>query len=160
MRSDAGIALRIQLESFVDALNANQIMFIASRIQDWLKAQEIKMLYIKPGSPWEDGHIGRAFTTSFAMNLLTANSSEILHEARVILESWHVEYNERRPHSSLGYQTPNEYACRRTNRIDGGYAPPNPAPLAAGVRGELRSNATRWQTDENQNTKELAELQL
>ena len=91
-------------------------MFIASRIQDWLKAQEIKMLYIKPGSPWEDGHIGRAFTTSFAMNLLTANSSEILHEARVILESWHVEYNERRPHSSLGYQTPNEYACRRTNR--------------------------------------------
>jgi transposase InsO family protein len=121
VRSDAGIALRIQLESFVDALNANQIMFIASRIQDWLKAQEIKMLYIKPGSPWEDGHIGRAFTTSFAMNLLTANSSEILHEARVILESWHVEYNERRPHSSLSGH--NEYACRRTNRLDGAARP-------------------------------------
>ena len=26
-------------------------------IQDWLKAQEIKTLYIKPGSPWENGHI-------------------------------------------------------------------------------------------------------
>ena len=29
-----------------------------------------------------------------------------LHEARVILESWRVEYNERRPHSALGYRTP------------------------------------------------------
>jgi hypothetical protein len=27
-------------------------------MQDWLKAQEIKTLYIKPGSPWENGHIG------------------------------------------------------------------------------------------------------
>jgi len=35
----------------------------------------------------------------------------------VILESWRVEYNERRPHSSLGYQTPSEYAGRKTNRV-------------------------------------------
>ena len=35
----------------------------------------------------------------------------------------------------------------KTNQFDGGCAPPNPAPLAAaGVRGELRINATRWQT--------------
>jgi transposase InsO family protein len=33
-----------------------------------------------------------------------------LREVRVILESWRVEYNERRPHSALGYRTPNEYA--------------------------------------------------
>ena len=39
------------------------------------------------------------------------------HEARVILESWRVEYSERRPHSSLGYQSPNEYACRRMNSL-------------------------------------------
>ena len=47
------------------------------------------------------------------------------------------------------------------NRFDGGYAPPNPAPLAAaGVRGELWIKATRWQTNEKQNTNEPAELQL
>ncbi len=34
-----------------------------------------------------------------------------LAEARVILESWRVEYNEKRPHSSLGYQTPEEFAA-------------------------------------------------
>ena len=49
--------------------------------------------------------------TNFAMNALTANSSAIWHVARVILESWRVEYNERRPHSSLGYQTP-QRVCR------------------------------------------------
>jgi putative transposase len=37
-----------------------------------------------------------------------------LREARVILESWRVEYNERRPHSALGYRTPSEYV--RTER--------------------------------------------
>ena len=45
---------------------------------------------------------------------------------------------------------------RRVVRFAGGCAPPNPAPLAAaGVRGELRINATRWQTNEEPNTKEL-----
>ena len=31
--------------------------FIASCMQDWLKAQAIKTLYIKPGRPWENGHL-------------------------------------------------------------------------------------------------------
>jgi putative transposase len=50
--------------------------FIAYCIQDWLKAQEIKTLYIKPGALGRTG-ILRAFTTSCAMNALTANSSAI-----------------------------------------------------------------------------------
>jgi putative transposase len=109
--------------------------FIASCMQDWLKAQEIKTLYIKPGSPWENGHIA-SFHDKLRDECLNRELFGNLQEARVILESWRVEYNERRPHSSLGYQTPSEYAWRKTNRFDGGNAPPNPAPLAAaGVRG-------------------------
>jgi transposase InsO family protein len=47
---------------------------------------------------WENGHI-----ESFHDKL----RDECLNrEARVILESWRVEYNERRPHSALGYRTP------------------------------------------------------
>ena len=134
--------------------------FIASCMQDWLKAQEIKTLYIKPGNPWENGHI-ESFHDKLRDECLNRELFGNLQEARVILESWRVEYNERRPHSALGYRTPNEYAERKTNRFDGGCAPPNPAPLAAaGVREELMSNATRWQTNEKQNTKEPAELQL
>ena len=52
-------------------------------------------------------------------------------------KEWRRQYNEERPHSSLGYLTPAEYAEILSNRSDGGCAPPNPAPLAAaGVRGE------------------------
>ena len=134
--------------------------FIATCMQDWLKAQEIKTLYITPGSPWENGHI-ESFHDKLRDECLNRELFGNLREVRVILESWRVEYNERRPHSALGYRTPNEYAGTKTNRFDGGCAPPNPAPLAAaGVRGELRINATRWQTNEKQNTNEPAELQL
>ena len=128
--------------------------FIASCMQDWLKAQEIKTLYIKPGSPWENGHI-ESFHDKLRDECLNRELFGNLREARVILESWRVEYNECRPHSALGYRTPSDYARSRTNRLDGGCAPPNSAPLAAaGVRGELRINATRWQTNEPQNTNE------
>ena len=110
--------------------------FIATCMQDWLKAQEIKTLYIKPGSPWANGHL-ESFHDKLRDECLNRELFGSLREAQVILEQWRLEYNEERPHSSLGYQTPAEYAAGTTNQVDGGYAPPNPAPLAAaGVRGE------------------------
>jgi putative transposase len=75
--------------------------FIASCIQDWLKAQEIKTLYIKPGSPLENGHI-ESFHGKLRDECLNRELFDSLLEARIILESWRVEYNTLRPHSSLG----------------------------------------------------------
>jgi putative transposase len=83
--------------------------FIAYAIQDWLAAAGIKTLYIKPGSPWENGHI-ESFHDKLRDECLNRELFGSLAEVRVILESWRVEYNERRPHSALGYQTPSEYA--------------------------------------------------
>ena len=54
----------------------NEPEFIATCIQDWLKAQEIKTLYIRPGSPSRTDTL-RAFMTSCAMNASTASSSAI-----------------------------------------------------------------------------------
>ena len=85
--------------------------FIAYAIQDWLKQRQIKTLYIKPGSPWENGHI-ESFHDKLRGEFLNRELFGTLAEARVLLESWRVEYNERRPHSSLGYQTPGEFARR------------------------------------------------
>ena len=108
----------------------------------------------------QNGHI-ESFHDKLRVECLKRELFGNLREARAILESWRVEYNECRSHSALGYRTPNEYAERKTNWFDGGCAPPTPAPLAAaGVRGELMSNATRWQTNEKPNTKEPAELHL
>ena len=84
--------------------------FIAYAMQDWLREQQIRTLYIKPGSPWEQAHI-ESFHDKLRDELLNRELFGSLREAQVVLESWRCEYNEQRPHSSLGYQTPSEYAA-------------------------------------------------
>lgn len=88
--------------------------FIAYAIQDWVEAKQIKTLYIKPGSPWENAHI-ESFHDKLRDECLNRELFGTLAEARIILESWRVEYNEARPHSSLSYQTPEEFARGASN---------------------------------------------
>ena len=85
--------------------------FIAYAIQDWLAASAVKTLYIKPGSPWENGHI-ESFHDKLRGECLNRELFGSLLEAQIILEQWRTEYNDERPHSSLRYQTPSEYARR------------------------------------------------
>jgi putative transposase len=85
--------------------------FIAYAIQGWLKERAIKTLYIRPGSPWEYAHI-ESLRDKLRDECLNRDLFGTLAEARVILESWRVEYNEERPHSSFGYQTPRKFARR------------------------------------------------
>lgn len=83
--------------------------FIAYAIQDWLGQAKIKTIYIRPGSPWENGHI-ESFHDKLRDECLNRELFGSLREARVILESWRAEYNDERPHSSLKYLTPGEFA--------------------------------------------------
>jgi putative transposase len=82
-----------------------------TRSPDWVEARQIKTLYIKPGGPWENGHV-EGFHNKLRDECLNRELFASLAEARVILESWRTEYNQARPHSSLGYQTPEEFARR------------------------------------------------
>ena len=86
--------------------------FIAKAIQDWLGNQQIKTLYIEPGSPWEQAYI-ESFHDKLRDECLNREIFRSLAEARIILEGWRVEYNEQRPHSALGYLTPVEFAAVR-----------------------------------------------
>lgn len=83
--------------------------FIAYAIADWLEEREIKTLYIRPGAPWENGHI-ESFHDKLRDECLNRELFGSLLEARIILEQWRNEYNYERPHSSLGYKTPGEVA--------------------------------------------------
>ncbi len=85
--------------------------FIAYAIQDWMKQREVKTFYIRPGSPWENCYI-ESFHDKLRDECLNRELFGTLAEARVILESWRVEYNEERPHSSLDDQTPDEFELR------------------------------------------------
>src|SRR5690606_28148339 len=82
--------------------------FIAYAIQDWLKDYDIGTIYIRPGSPWEQAYI-ESFHDKLRDELLNRELFGSLAEARVILESWRIEYNRDRIHSSLGYMTPEEF---------------------------------------------------
>ena len=88
--------------------------FIAYAIQDWLQEKGVKSIYITPGSPWENGHI-ESFHDKLRDEFLNREIFGSLLEAKVLTEQHRIEYNQDRPHSSLGYRTPNEAAaCWKT----------------------------------------------
>jgi transposase InsO family protein len=91
--------------------------FIARKVQAWLEKQGCQTLYINPGSPWENGYI-ESLNATFRRECLDRHLFRNLKEAQDIIEKWRVEYNEKRPHSSLGYMTPKEFAekCSRSLR--------------------------------------------
>jgi putative transposase len=82
--------------------------FIAGIIKEFLAQNNIKAAYIEPGSPWQNGK-GESFNGKFRDECLRMEIFGNIKEAEVIAEQWRKFYNGERPHSSLAYQTPNEF---------------------------------------------------
>jgi transposase InsO family protein len=85
--------------------------FIARAIQRWTKQLDIETLYIEPGSPWENG-FAESFHSRLRDEFLATEVFENLAAARKLTMTWKDDYNLYRPHSSLGYVTPIEFAAR------------------------------------------------
>jgi transposase InsO family protein len=66
---------------------------------------EVGTLYIEPGSPWENGYV-ESFIGKLRDEVLNGEIFDTLLEARVLIEDWRRDYNQHRPHSSLGYRPP------------------------------------------------------
>ncbi len=79
--------------------------FTANAVIGWLNRLGIKTLFIEPGSPWENGYI-ESFNGKLRDALLNREIFTTLTEAKVLIEQWRREYNQVRPHSSLGYRPP------------------------------------------------------
>jgi transposase InsO family protein len=79
--------------------------FTAKAIRNWLTKLGVKTLFIEPGSPWENGYI-ESFNGKLRDELLNREIFMTLTEAEVLIEQWRQEYNQVRPHSSLGYKPP------------------------------------------------------
>jgi len=84
--------------------------FIAEIIKDFLAENNIKAAYIESGSPWQNGK-GESFNGKFRDECLRMEIFGNWREAAVIAEQWRKFYNTERPHSSLGYRTPDEFKC-------------------------------------------------
>jgi putative transposase len=87
--------------------------FIARAIRRWLAQVEVGTLYIEPGAPWENGY-AESFNSRFRDELLATEQFENVAVARKLGAAWKEDYNYHRPHSSLGYLTPAEFAARCT----------------------------------------------
>jgi len=79
--------------------------FTAKAVRKWLERLGVKTLFIEPGSPWENGYI-EPFNGKLRDELLNREIFTTLTEAKVLIEEWRKEYNQVRPHSSLGYKPP------------------------------------------------------
>jgi putative transposase len=82
--------------------------FIAQNLRTWLAQHQTSTWYIDPGCPWQNG-FGESFNGSLRDECLQMQLFQVVAEARVELETYRHHYNEERPHSSLGYQTPAEF---------------------------------------------------
>ena len=86
--------------------------FIAKAMRSALADLGVATLYVEPGSPWENGH-AESFNSKLRDELLNREEFGSALEAQIVGRDWRRDYNERRPHSALGYVTPDEYARRR-----------------------------------------------
>jgi transposase InsO family protein len=79
--------------------------FTARVVRRWLNRLGVKTLFIERGSPWENGYI-ESFNGKLRDELLNREIFTTLEEAEVLIEQWRKEYNQIRPHSTLGYCPP------------------------------------------------------
>jgi len=93
--------------------------YISKILKKWAQEKNIILAYIRPGKPYENGHI-ESFNGKFREEFLNRNIFKSILEAKVLATNWKNYYNKERPHSSLNYMTPEEYAKKSTPSPHGG----------------------------------------
>jgi putative transposase len=78
---------------------------------DWAKEQEIELRFIEPGKPNQNAFIER-FNRTYRTEVLNAYVFESIEQVQRITDEWLIEYNEQRPHDSLGRVPPLTYLPR------------------------------------------------
>ena len=95
--------------------------FISKEVDLWAYAQGVVLDFSRPGKPTDNAFI-ESFNSRFRQECLNEHWFLSLEDAKEKVEAWRGHYNEQRPHSSLGYQSPVEYLS--------GALPPNPRSLS------------------------------
>lgn len=111
--------------------------FTSRVVDQWAYEHGVRLAYIEPGKPRQNGY-QESFHGRLRDECLNEHWFTSLADAREKIEAWRVDYNTERPHSSLGYRTPEEFAAAAAARL----APP-PAPAEGPERGDhLAPSAT------------------
>ena len=78
-------------------------------IRRWLVQAGVTTLFIARSSPWENGYV-ESFNGKFRDELFNGELFLGLTDARWVIDCWRLDYNHRRRHSTLDYQTPFAFA--------------------------------------------------
>jgi putative transposase len=84
--------------------------FTSRHFLAWAVGRQIEVIHIQPGKPTQNGRI-ESFHGRLREECLRVSWFQNLFDARRKIAAWRIEYNQERPHSSLGYRTPKEFAA-------------------------------------------------
>jgi putative transposase len=105
---DALVARRGRAPRFLRSDNGTELTSHALR--DWCRFSRTDSAFIEPGAPWQNPFV-ESFHARVRDELLNVEQFACLAEARVVIGDWHEDYNQRRPHSSLGMRAPAAFAA-------------------------------------------------
>ena len=89
----------------------NGTEFTSKAMFFWSRDNQVKLEFIQPGKPVQNAFV-ESFNGKFRDTCLNQHWFRSLYEARDLIEQWRRDYNEVRPHSSLGYQPPSVFASK------------------------------------------------
>jgi putative transposase len=84
--------------------------FTSRHFLAWCVERQIELVHIQPGQPTQNARV-ESFHGRVREECLNLSWFQNLFDARRKIAAWRTEYNEERPHSSLGYKTPKEFAA-------------------------------------------------
>jgi hypothetical protein len=84
--------------------------FTSRHFLAWAVERQIEVIHIQPGKPTQNARV-ESFHGKLREECLSVSWFQNLFDARRKIAAWRKEYNEERPHSSLGYRTPKEFAA-------------------------------------------------
>ena len=83
--------------------------FTGKALDRWAWEHRVHLSFIEPGKPVQNAFV-ESFNGTCRNECLNENWFLSLADARTIIENWRIDYNDQRPHSSLGGRTPSEFA--------------------------------------------------
>jgi len=116
-------------------------------MDEWAYRRGVRLQFIEPGKPIQNAFI-ESFNSRLREECLNEQVFRSLDDARRKIEQWRIQYNRERPHSSLGYLAPEEFAASQ-KEVRSEPAARSAGPANRMLAGALQSTAFSVENDDS-----------